>query len=148
VLENSLSEFDKLERLEIEERNVMTKDLTIILEDRPGSLAKLGEALGKAGVNIEGSCGITCEGLGVFHILVEDLAKARRAVKNAGFEVRAERSVLVLKIKDRPGELGKIARRIADAGVNLELMYLATKTRVVIGADNLKKARTAVESSK
>jgi hypothetical protein len=147
-VEKSLSESDKLEGFEIEERKVMTKDLTIILEDRPGSLAKVGEALGKAGVNIDGSCGITCEGVGVFHILVEDSAKARKAVEDAGFEVRDECSVLVLEVEDRPGELGKVARRIADAGVNLELMYLATRTRVVIGADDLEKARTAVKSSK
>ena len=122
----------------------MPTDLTVILEDRPGTIAKMGEALGKAGVNIDGHCGIPCEGVGVFHILVEDPVKARKAVEGAGFEVRGERPVLVLDVEDRPGELGKMARRIADAGVNIDLIYLATGTRIVIGADDLEKARAAV----
>lgn len=121
----------------------MAKDLTVILENRPGTLAATGEALGKAGINIEGACGFPCEGKGVAHILVEDAAAARRALQQAGIEVRAERDVLVIDLQDRPGELGSLARRMANAGVNIDLVYLATKTRAVIGADNLAKARTA-----
>jgi hypothetical protein len=143
-VENSLSVFDNLEWSELEKRNVIMKDLTIILEDRPGSLAQMGEALGKAGINIEGSCGITCQGVGVFHILVKDSNKARKILEGAGFEVRDEYSVLILEIEDKPGELGKITRRIADAGVSLKLMYLATRTRLVLGADDLDKMRAAV----
>ncbi|MFQ5819769.1 MAG: ACT domain-containing protein [Candidatus Heimdallarchaeota archaeon] len=123
----------------------MPKDLIIILEDRPGTLADVGEALGKAGINIDGVCGFPCEGEGIFHILVEDADAARSAIKKTGFEVRGERSVLVLEIEDRPGEFGKITRRIADAGVNIDLAYLATNTRLVIGADDLEKARAAAE---
>ncbi len=103
----------------------MTKDLTVILEDRPGTLADVGEALGKAGINIEGGCGFPCEGEGVFHILVEDAAAARRALEEIGLEVRGERQVLVLEIEDRPGALGEVSRRIANAGVNIDLVYLA-----------------------
>ena len=122
----------------------MTKDLTVILEDRPGTLADMGEALGKAGINIEGACGFAIEAKGVGHILVEDAAAARRALEEVGIEVGDEREVLVLEIEDRPGALGEVSRGIANAGVNIELVYLATNTRLVIGADDLDKARAAV----
>jgi len=114
-----------------------------MLDDRPGTLANLGETLGRAGVNIEGLCGIPSQGRAQVHVLVEDAAAARRALQAAGIEVLAERPVLVLTLEDRPGELGKVSRRIANAGVNIELVYLATNTRLVIGADNLEKARSA-----
>ena len=122
----------------------MAKDLTVILEDRPGTIADMGEALGKAGINIEGGCGFPSEGKGVIHILVEDAVAARKALQQAGLVVRGERQVLVLDIEDRPGVLGNVTRRIAKAGVNIDLMYLATNTRLVIGVDDLDKARTAV----
>lgn len=122
----------------------MAKDLTVILDDRPGTLATLTEALGKAGINIDGLCGFPSEGKGVIHILVQDAAAARRAAEAAGFTVRGEREVLVLDAQDRPGEVGQITRRIASAGVNIDLIYVATKTRVVIGATDLPKAKAAL----
>ena len=124
----------------------MAKDLTVMLEDRPGMLASLGEALGKAGVNIEGLCGVPSEGKGAVHILVEDAAGARKAIEAAKMHVHEERDVLVLKMEDRPGELGRVCRKIAAAGVNINLTYLATNTRLVLGADNLDKARAAAQS--
>ena len=122
----------------------MATDLTVILADRPGTLADMGEALGGAGVNIEGICGFPSEGKGVLHILVEDVAAARGALEEAGLEVRGERQVMVLEIEDRPGEFGRICRRIAEAAVNIDLCYAATNTRLVLGADDLDKARAAV----
>jgi len=120
------------------------KDLSLSLEDRPGTLADAAEALGKAGINIEGICGFPVGGRGVGHILVEDAIKARKALDSAGTKVDGERNVLVLDIADRPGTLGQVTRKIAKAGVNLNLVYLATNTRLVIGADNLQKARGAI----
>lgn len=122
----------------------MAKDLTVILEDRPGTLADMGETLGTAGVNIEGVCGFPSEGNALIHILVEDPGGARSALEGAGIQVRDERDVLVLDIEDRPGALAAIGRRIAGAGVNIELVYLATRTRLVIGVDDLDKARAAL----
>ena len=122
----------------------MAKDLTVILEDRPGTLAEMGKALGKAGINIEGGCGFRSEGKGVIHILVEDVAAARRELQQAGIEVRDERQVLILDVENRPGVFGDIASRIAKAGVNIDLVYVAANTRLVIGADNLDKARSAI----
>jgi hypothetical protein len=122
----------------------MAKDLTVILEDRPGTLADMGEALGKAGINIDGWCGIPCEGRGVIHVLVEDSAGARRALEDGGMEVSGEREVLVLEVEDRPGVFGDVTRKIANAGVNVDFGYVASKTRLVIGAADVEKAQAAL----
>lgn len=122
----------------------MYKDLTVLLENRPGALAEMGEALGKAGINMGGACGAVTAGTPSLHILVEDAAGARQALEASDFEVAGERDVLVLPIEDRPGALGALARRIADAGVNIDLVYVATGTRLVVGADDLQKAQGAV----
>ena len=120
----------------------MSKDLTVVLEDRPGTLAELGEALGKAGVNIDGFCGLPCEGKGIIHILLEDAKSARKVLEEAGFEVGEDRQVLVLDVTDRPGELGGICRRIAEAGVNINFIYAATGTRIVLAVDDLEEAKS------
>jgi hypothetical protein len=122
----------------------MATDLTIMLEDRPGILAELGEALGGAQVNIEGFCGYRSDGSGVVHLLVDDAGAARSALEGAGFAVQDEQEVVVVDIEDRPGALGVIARRISDADVSLTLGYLATNTRLVVGAEDLEKLRAAV----
>jgi hypothetical protein len=122
----------------------MAKDLTVTLEDRPGILAELGEALGGAGVNIEGFCGYASAGRGILHLLVEDAAAARSALAAAGIDVEQEQDVLIVDIEDRPGALGVLARRISDAGVSLSVAYLATNTRVVLGADDLESLRAAL----
>jgi hypothetical protein len=122
----------------------MAKDLTVVLEHRPGKLAALGEATGGAGVNIDGICAVTSGGQGEIHLLVEDADAARRALEGAGLEVREEREVIVHEVEDRPGVVGAVARKLAGASVNIELFYLATGTRLVIGADDLEKARGAL----
>jgi hypothetical protein len=119
------------------------KDLTIELDEKVGSVASAAEALGKAGVNIEGICGFVVSGKGVGHLLVSDTQKARQALQGAGARVTGEQDVLVLDIEDKPGSLGKLTRKIADAGVNLSSVYLATKTRIVIGARDIEKVRAA-----
>ena len=123
----------------------MAKNLTIELEDKPGILAELGEALGRAGINIEGFCGYASGGTGVVHLLVDDAAAARGVLEGTGISVQDERDVVVVEIDDRPGALGVIARRISNASVSLDLAYLATNTRLVLGADDLERVRRAVE---
>jgi hypothetical protein len=122
----------------------MPKDLTVIIEDRPGTLADLGEATGSAGINIDGMCGFPSEGKGVIHILVEDAEATRRALEGAGLEVRDERDVLILRqgtdIVDRPGQAGELMRRLADEAINVDLMYANWKGDVVLGADDIAKA--------
>ena len=125
----------------------MAKDLLVSLPDRPGALADMGEALGKAGINIEGLAGFAIEGRGIAHILVEDPAAARAALESAGVKVEGESDVLVMDMTGdaaTPGSMGRAARKVADAGVNLTFGYLATGNRVVIGADDLEKAKAAL----
>lgn len=122
----------------------MATDLTVVLPDRPGALAQLGEQLGNAGVNIGGLCCAVQGGQAAAHVLVEDAAAAKAALAGGSTEVSGEREVLVLDVDDRPGVLGDVSRRLADAGVNIEVVYLATGTRLVIGADDLNKARAAL----
>jgi hypothetical protein len=122
----------------------MPTDLTVVVEDRPGRLADVGEALGRAGVNIEGIAATTGGGQGTIHLLVEDAAAARRALEQAGIPVQLSREVLVVEVVDRPGALGELARRIANAGVNIDLAYLATRTRLVLGSPDLERMRAAI----
>jgi hypothetical protein len=121
------------------------KDLAVTLENRPGTLAELGEATGKAGVNIEGMSGEARGGSAVLHILVEDAAAAREALGGAGIEVGDERDVVVVEVEDRPGTLGQVARKLADAGVNVDLAYSTFGgVRAVLGVDDPDKARAAL----
>lgn len=122
----------------------MPKDLTVVLVNRPGADADVMQALGQAGINIDGVTGSGCAGEGILHVLVAEGAAARRALESAGQVVRAEQDVLVWPVDDRPGEGGAIMRRIAEAGVNVDFIYLTTGGQLVIGASDLDKAREAV----
>jgi hypothetical protein len=124
----------------------MAKDLSVVLDDRPGELARLGEATAGAGVNIDGLCCLaTGGGRATAHILVEDVKATRGALENAGLEVGDEREVIVVDIEDRPGTVAQVARKVADAGVNIELAYTTFGgVRLVLGVDDFGKARAAV----
>jgi hypothetical protein len=121
----------------------MATDLAVTVEDKPGALAGMGEAIGAAGINIGGVCGVAASGASVVHFLVDDSAGAREALQGAGFTSVDEREVVVVEVEDRPGVLGEVGRKLADAGVNIELIYLATGTRLVVGAADLDAVRAA-----
>ena len=117
----------------------MATDLTISVEDRPGSMASIGEALGAAGINIEGLCGLGFEGRGMIHICVEDAAAARQALEAAGIKVEGEADAILgasVPGAGQPGTMGAMARQIADAGINVRAVYLATDSRVVMVTDD------------
>lgn len=122
----------------------MATDLTLSLPNQPGDIATVGEALGRAGVNIEGVCGFPCGDVWLMHVLVEDEDAARQALTSAGVEINMARPVMVTDIEDKPGELGAITRRLADNGVNADVVYLATNTRLVLGVKNLAQAERAL----
>ncbi|HET9672891.1 MAG TPA: ACT domain-containing protein [Actinomycetota bacterium] len=122
-------------------------DLRIMVEDRPGGLATVGEALGGAGINIEGICGVGMGDRGVIHILVEDGAAAKAALEAAGVAVDAESEPLVSDVSSSagtPGTMGQMARAVADAGVNLRALYIATNNRAVAVTDDNEAARRAL----
>ena len=123
------------------------KDVAIELEHRPGALAAMGEALGQAGVSVEGGGAFAVDGRGVAHFLVEDGEAARAALTAAGLRVVAVRDVLVQRLKqDEPGQLGKIARRMADAGVDIEVLYSDHANRLVLVVDDPEKGRAVSEA--
>ncbi len=122
----------------------MRKDFVLIPDDEPGVLARLGEAAGAAGINIEGIAAFTGEGRGIVHVLVPDAEEALRVLSAAGLDVRAARDVLVVDIPDQPGALGGVCRQLADAGVNIQQAYLATGSRAVLAVDDLDTARRVV----
>jgi hypothetical protein len=126
-----------------EETDAM-QDLIVNLENKSGTLAQLGEALGNAGINIEGGCAIAGAAGSEVHVLVQSAQMAREALSQAGIECGGEREVEVISIVDQPGELGRHLRKVADAGVNVDLMYLATATRLVLGSADVAGLRSAL----
>lgn len=125
----------------------MPTNLTVVLRDEPGQLATLGGATGAAGVNIEGLCAFTGEGRGIIHVLIDDDAAARAiaALTEAGMAIADEREVLVVDVADRPGSLGELARELAEASVNIELLYTTFGgVRIVIATDDMDSARAAL----
>jgi len=129
----------------------MAKDLLVTLEDQPGEGARLGEALGNSGVNIEGLCAIMEGGRGAVHILVEDVAGATAALEGAGITVDAVTDVIVSPALpepdiDTPGVFGGMARALGDAGINISLVYVASRNRVVLATDDNQQATRLLQS--
>ena len=121
--------------------------MTIILKNKPGILADLGELLGKNNINMEALCGIPLNDESVLHIVVEDDTTTKYILEEKGFKVSAIRDVIVLDIADLAGKAGsggKLARKIGNAGVNIDTIYLAENNRIVLGVDNIDKALTAL----
>jgi hypothetical protein len=126
----------------------MPRDLTVVLGDEPGELARLGRITGDAGVNILGLAAFTGEGRGVIHLLVEDddVERAEEAFKAEHIGVADDREVLVVDINDRPGTLGELTRELAAANVNIDLAYATfSGVRLVIATEDLESARAALE---
>ena len=122
-------------------------DVAIRLENRPGAMAEMGEALGAAGVSVEGGGGWVADGKATMHFLFDDGGEAQRALENAGIEVLSVRQVIVLKLRqDVPGQLGKIARRMSDAGVNIEVVYSDHANQLCMVVDDLETGKAVAEA--
>ncbi len=123
------------------------KDLAILLEDRPGALAEMGEALGRARVSIEGGGAWVVNGKGVAHFLFQDGAAARQALELAGICVLEEREVLVQRLQQGiPGQLGLLTRRMAEAGVNIQVLYSDHNHQLILVVDDLARGRAVSEA--
>ena len=113
-------------------------DLTIDLADRPGALAEMGEALGRAGVSIEGGSAFVVDGHAVAHFLVEDGPRAAKALADAGIRVLMQRDVLVQRLDQaQPGQLGRLTRLMADAGLNIEVLYSDHANQLILVVDDM-----------
>jgi len=118
------------------------KDLSIALENRPGALADMGEALGRAGVSVEGGGAWVVGGEGAAHFLFEDGDAARAALEAVGIKVLAVRDVVVQRLKQAvPGQLGKLTRRMAEAGVNIEVLYSDHDHQLILVVDDVARGR-------
>ena len=126
--------------------STVASDLVIELENKPGALARVATAISDAGVNIAAA---TCMGTGhtaELHILVPHSEPVYRALANTqGPSVTREREVVVVQAQDRPGELAELATKVSDAGVNLDLVYVATNSRVVLGSENTDALKEALD---
>ena len=119
-------------------------DVEIDLDDRPGSLAAMGEALGSAGISIEGGGVFVAQGRGVAHFLFEDGNAARQVLEAAGMRVAQVREVVLLRLRQgEPGQLGKLSRLMANAGVNIEVQYSDHANQLVLVVDEIEAARRA-----
>ena len=126
----------------------MPFDLVIDVENTPGALAQVAAAVSDAGVNLAAA---TCIGDGEqaeLHILVPHPEAARHSLSTAHLAVSREREVVVVEVKDNPGVLADLARKIAQAGINLDLVYIATRNRVVFGAPDLNALRAVLNASR
>ncbi len=118
------------------------QDVAISLDNRPGELARMGEVLGRAGISIEGGGAFVVSNNGVAHFLFADGSAARAALEREGLRVVAVRDVVVQRLRqDEPGQLGKLCRQMAIAGVNIEVLYSDHSNQLVLVVDDIVKAR-------
>lgn len=123
----------------------MATDVVIELDNRPGELARVATAISDAGVNLSAA---TCLGDGAkaeLHILVPHPEPVRRALAITNLAISAEREVVVVEVKDEPGQLAALARKVGKAGINLDLLYVATGSRIVFGSPQLDELRAVLE---
>jgi hypothetical protein len=125
----------------------MLEEIIVSVPDDKGVLADLGELLGAKGVNIETLSASIHNGQGVIHLIVDDEEDAAAVLKSKGYEIAGIRQVLVITVDDRPGELGRYCRRLADSGIHISSAYVAGRsageTEVILGVDDLDQARKA-----
>lgn len=122
------------------------KDLEILLKNEPGSLALLGETLGKHKISVEGGGVFQNGALSVAHFLVEDAERAKNVLESIGIKVIQVNEVLIQKLRqDVPGQLGMFCRRLADAGINILVQYSDHANQLIIVADDMEKAKLVSE---
>lgn len=123
----------------------MATDLMIELDNEPGALVRVTTAISDAGVNLAAATCLGSAATAELHILVPHGEPVRHALAITNTAVTKERHVVVVQAQDRPGELADLAKRVADAGVNIDLLYVATGSRVVFGSDDFDGLSAALE---
>jgi hypothetical protein len=120
-------------------------DLVIEIDNEPGALARVAAAISDAGVNLAAA---TCMGTAdqvELHVLVPHAEAARHALAISQLAVSREREVVVVEVEDRPGVLADLTRKVAQAGIDLDLLYVATRNRLVFGAADLAGLKAVLE---
>lgn len=114
-------------------------EFTVTLDNRPGALADLTEALAEAGININSLQGLPCGGQGIFQLVTDEPTDTHRVFQNTGIEYLT-RSVLVVRLDDTPGSLARVARQLGDAHIHIDSVYATMGGQVVLGVDPLEPA--------
>ena len=120
-------------------------DLVIEVDNEPGSLASVAAAISDAGVNIAAATCLGPHERAELHILVPYAEAALHSLSISHLAITRQREVVVVDVEDRPGALADLARQIAQKGVNIDLVYVATHNRVVFGSDDLDGLRAALD---
>lgn len=124
----------------------MLEEIIVTVDDRPGVLAEIGELLGDAGVNIETLCASSHDGRAVIHLVVDDGEDAAELLAQNGLKVEGARPVMTVTLDDRPGELGRYCRKLANAGIGISAVYVARRgggeTELIFAVDDLGAAQT------
>jgi len=126
------------------------KEITIRAENKVGALADVAELLGGLGVNIEAISAYSAEDAAIFRILTNDSTTAMKHLSKLPGLRLSEADIIVVDMQNRPGELGKITRKLSNKGVNLESVYIVGKlsdiTHVAIkpAQESFQKAKDAL----
>ena len=119
----------------------------IELEDRPGTLADIADAIAGKGINIAGVAGATASGGGAIALVTNDEAGTRSVLDASGTRYR-QVALATASLEDKPGMLAEAARKLANAGVNIEAIFPtgmdAGKITVAFGVDNIEAAKSAL----
>ena len=124
------------------------KEFDVYVQNKPGELAKVCEMLGNQGVNIKAIASERASDRPMIKIVTDDEATAKSALARSGilFDLR---DVVAVKMPDRPGELGKIARKLARAMVNVDSIYIlgrdGSNTVIAFTVDNVQKAESVLK---
>ncbi|MBC7108492.1 MAG: ACT domain-containing protein [Methanomassiliicoccales archaeon] len=122
---------------------MMMRQFEIYVQNRPGEVAWIAEILAKNSVNIRGISTDLGSNRPMIRVITDDENSARSALKNAGLEF-SERDVLVVSLSDRPGELSKLTKKLARAGINIESIFIlgarTPREEIAIGVDQPEKA--------
>ena len=117
------------------------------LKNKPGELARATEAIAQKGINVLGFTGATCGDSGTVVLLTNDESGTKRALGDAGFRPR-EVELVVARLADQPGSLAMTARRLAEAGINIEAALPTGmeggKVSVAFATDNPSRARQVI----
>ena len=124
----------------------VASDLTIKIPNKPGELAKVARAVSDAGINISATTCLVQGETAELHILVPYSEPVYRALANTqGPSITHEREVVVIQAKDRPGELSELAQKVASANINLDLIYVASQSRLVLGAQDIESLKEVLD---
>jgi len=122
------------------------KQFEIFINNRPGELAKVAEVLGANGINILAIASERCE-IPIIRIVTDDEQSTRTALSKASLKFN-ENEIIVIELTDKPGELAKLAKKLARSGVNVDSIHILNKgsnvTSVALVVDNKKKAKEAL----